>query len=498
MSATTGDPEAATIRPAATVVPLRDSDHGLELLVTVRPKTMRFMGGATVFPGGAFAAADSDPRWESASALSAKQAAERLDGPVPGTALAAHICAMREAFEEVGFIAGSGPLERLTPDDARTPERFLEACLEHGITLATDDLHPGGRFVTPLGSSLRFDALFFAAVAPPGWEPRPDPTEVADCRWITASEALADFAAGRAEMAPPTVEMLQILDGHGSTTEAIDALSGAKVGEGEFILRAPVAPLTEVILSPNPSLMTGPGTNTYVVGSGPRAIIDPAIDDKPYIDTLLEAAGEVAVVLVTHRHSDHVGGVAEIVHRTGTTVRAFGSEPAGGEEVVPVSDGEVIDLPGTILTALHTPGHATDHLSFVMDRWLFAGDNILGQGTSVIAPPDGSMRDYMRSLRRLRELPVENVLTGHFRPLDDAHTVIDGYIQHRLEREQMIVDVLQDGPTGLDEIVARAYEDTPEYLHPIARYSATAHLEMLEETGRVERMPDAWGLRVVE
>jgi glyoxylase-like metal-dependent hydrolase (beta-lactamase superfamily II) len=179
-------------------------------------------------------------------------------------------------------------------------------------------------------------------------------------------------------------------------------------------------------------------------------------------------------------------------------VRAFGNEPAGGVEVVPVEDEETIEIPGTTLRAIHTPGHAPDHLCFVMDRWLFAGDNVLGEGTSVIAPPEGSMSAYLRSLRRLRELPIDNLLTGHFRPLDDAHGVLDRYIAHRLEREQLIVDALRAGATTPDEIVAIAYKDTPDYLHPVARYSTLAHLEMLEEEGRVERLPGAWRLRVVE
>jgi glyoxylase-like metal-dependent hydrolase (beta-lactamase superfamily II)/8-oxo-dGTP pyrophosphatase MutT (NUDIX family) len=489
MSASTEDPRRAEPRPASTVVPLRDSDHGLELLITVRPRSMRFMGGATVFPGGAVSDSDRDPRWDEASMLSAEEAAERLGEPDPRTAVAAYICAMREAFEEVGFIAGHGPVERLERSDAGSPTGFLDACLRHGVRLASELLHPAGRWITPLGSSIRFDARFFIVEAPAGWEPAPDPGEVAECRWITAEDALDDFAEGRAVMAPPTVEMLQILKGRRTSRSVIDGLKQNKVGEGDFILRAPVAPLTELLLAPNPSLMTGPGTNTYVVGDGPRAVVDPGVDDPAFIEAVMEAAGEIGSILVTHRHPDHVGGIEALVKQTGAVVRAFGQEPAGGMDVVPLEDEEEIEVPGTTLKALHTPGHASDHLCFLMDRWLFAGDNVLGEGTSVIAPPEGSMSAYLKSLRRLRELPIENLLTGHFRPLDDAHRVIDRYIEHRLEREQLIVDALRSDATSLDEIVASAYSDTPKELHPVARHSALAHLEMLEEAGRVERLP---------
>jgi glyoxylase-like metal-dependent hydrolase (beta-lactamase superfamily II)/8-oxo-dGTP pyrophosphatase MutT (NUDIX family) len=498
MSISTQEPATAEPRPASTVVLLRDSDDGLRLLITVRPRSMRFMGGATVFPGGGVAPSDSDPRWDRASALAPDKAGELLGVTDPRAALAAFVCALREAFEEVGFVTGTGPIEKLTRADARSSHGFLEACLAHRIKLSTDRLHPAGSFVTPLGSSIRFDARFFVTMVPEGWEPDPDPSEVASCRWITAEQALEDFAEGKAVMAPPTVEMLQILKGHDNAEAVIDELSRNRVGDGSFVLRAPVAPLTELLLAPNPSVMTGPGTNTYVVGAGPRAVVDPAIDDPAFIDVVEEAAGEVATILITHRHSDHVGGVAELVRRTGAAVRAFGDDPAGGVDVIPLKDGESIELPGTTLKALHTPGHAPDHVCFMMDRWLFAGDNVLGEGTSVIAPPEGSMRAYLESLKRLRALPIENLLTGHFRPLDDAPAVLDRYIEHRREREKSIVEALRAGASSEDEIVGRAYADTPEYLHPVAHYSALAHLEMLEEEGRVERLPDGWRLRVVE
>lgn len=486
------------VRPASTLVPLRDSARGLEILMTVRPKSLRFMGGATVFPGGAVAAADADERWERASSISSAQAAAALGEFDERAALAAYVCALREAFEEVGLLLGEGPLDSVAPEDAASPESFLEICQEKGIVLATDKLYPAGRWVTPLGSPIRFDARFFVAAVPPGWSPRINPREVAECRWVTAEEALEDFSESRAVMAPPTVEMLQLLRNHGSIEVAVEAVARNKVGQGGFIFRAPVAPNTEVVLAPNPSVMTGPGTNTYVVGTGPRAVIDPAVADTDYLDTVMDAAGEIELVLVTHRHSDHVGGIEQLVSRTGAPVRAWGPEPAGGIEVDPIENGESIEVPGARLVAMHTPGHAPDHLCFHMDEHLFAGDNILGEGTSVIAPPDGSMSDYLQSLRRLRALPVKRILTGHFRPLDDAHSVIDDYVEHRQQRERLIVEALAPEPRAIAEIVERAYSDTPEHLHSIAQYSALAHLEMLEANGVAEQLPDGWRLKVIE
>jgi glyoxylase-like metal-dependent hydrolase (beta-lactamase superfamily II) len=254
------------------------------------------------------------------------------------------------------------------------------------------------------------------------------------------------------------------------------------------------SPPIHLIVAPNPSLLTGPGTNTYVVGSDPACVIDPAVPEKAYIEAVREAAGRVEVILVTHRHPDHVGGVRALASVSGATVRAFGQEPAGGVDVVPLSDGEMVVFGGVGLRALHTPGHASDHLCFLLEGvgGLFSGDNVLGEGTAVIAPPDGNMRSYLATLERLRELAVDRIYPGHFRPLDGGREVLDRYLAHRTEREAAIVAAVMDSRATIDEIVARAYTDTPPELHPIALHSARAHLEMLEEDGRVTRVDDRW------
>ncbi|MGH2755259.1 MAG: hypothetical protein ACRDLB_12625, partial [Actinomycetota bacterium] len=302
MASTESDPIASPIRPAATVVLMRDGDRGLEVLLTLRPKHLRFMGGAAVFPGGAVAAADRDPRWVARSALSPGDAAAALGDDDATSALGAYVCALREAFEEVGFLLGNGPVDDLERADADDPDAFLDDCIAHDVVLGTDELVPAGRWVTPAGSPIRFDTLFFLAGVEPGWEPVPDPNEVASCRWITPGEALAELAAGGLMMAPPTVEMLQRLEAYSGRSEAMEGLGGAGLKGAGHVLSVRLSPLVHVVLAPNPGLMTGPGTNTYVVGSGPTTVIDPAVPDQPYLDAVLEAAGEVAQILVTHRH----------------------------------------------------------------------------------------------------------------------------------------------------------------------------------------------------
>lgn len=478
-------------RPASTVVLLRDVPR-FEVLVTVRPKNLRFMGGATVFPGGGVAEADLDPDWERASALSADEAARLLREEDRRLALGFLVCALRESFEEVGFIIGSGPLESLPRDvDAAT---FLRACIDLGVVLGTDALVPTGRWVTPHGSTVRFDARFFIARAKEGWTPTPDPGEVADCHWSSPAEVLDRLAAGEAIMAPPTAAMLQKLASFSNVDSSLAGLRGIDLEPEGGIYMARLSPLVEVILAPNPGLLTGPGTNTYVVGRNPSLVIDPAVDEAGYVAAVADAAGETASILVTHRHSDHVGGAGVLSERLRAPVRAFFADDAGEAEVTALVDGEVVEFGGGALETIFSPGHAADHVSFWLpkENALFAGDNVLGEGTSVIAPPDGDMRAYLDTLRRLAVLQPERIYPGHFRPLDRGTDVLRHYIAHRQEREAKILAALEGDAATLEEVVTNAYEDTPVELHPAAQMSALAHLQALEAEGRVRQRSNKW------
>jgi glyoxylase-like metal-dependent hydrolase (beta-lactamase superfamily II)/8-oxo-dGTP pyrophosphatase MutT (NUDIX family) len=482
-------------RPAATLVIARDGFHGLEVLLTLRPKHLRFMGGASVFPGGAVAAADLDPRWERCSTLPRSEAARRLGEEDEAAALGAFICAIRESVEEVGFpasIEGAATGSIRTPD----PEAFLEACLEAGLAVSADRLAPAGRWVTPLGSPVRFDARFFVVPAPPGWEPSPDPSEVAGCEWMTPAAALSALASGSLLMAPPTIEMLQRLDGYRTTEQAIEGLSGSGVGEAD-VISVRLSPLVHVVLAPNPGLMTGPGTNTYVVGApdkGGTLVIDPAVDDESYLEAVMRAAGSIASIVVTHRHSDHFGGVAALAEVTGAPVRAWGDARIGGREVTPLREGQILEAAGAVLEVMHLPGHASDHIGLFMRdaASLFAGDNILGEGTAVIAPPDGDMTAFMASLERLSRLSIDRIYPGHFRPLEGGGEVIRHLIAHRRAREEAIVEAVRAGARTVEEIVTEVYRDTPVELHPVARFSVSAHLQMAEAAGRVQQVDDGW------
>ena len=478
-----GTQGGATPRPASTLVLLRQEAQGLELLLTTRPKHLRFMGGAAVFPGGGMAPADRDPRWQRMSTLDGDEAARLLGLDDPAEALGYFVCALRETFEEVGLLLADGRVGAVERDDADDGERFLAVCAAAGIRLRTDLLRPVGSWVTPLGAPVRFDTRFFVAKSPPEWQPDPDPREVERCWWSTAAEALDDLAGGRLMMAPPTIEMLQKLVGHATLEEIESSLASDLVGSAGSLISVRLSPLVHVVLAPNPGVMTGPGTNTYIVGSGPTCVIDPAVDDAGYLEEVAARAGDVREILVTHRHSDHVGGVAVLAERFGCPVRAYGDRPAGGVDVTPVSDGEALGIGDNTLRALYTPGHASDHLCFHLEEAasLFAGDNILGEGTAVIAPPDGNMGAYLTSLRRLRDLHIDRIFPGHFRPLDGGRAVVEGYLAHREQRRQAVLAAVTAGASTPEEIVSIVYADTPEHLHPVAVLQVKSMLELLEE-----------------
>jgi glyoxylase-like metal-dependent hydrolase (beta-lactamase superfamily II)/8-oxo-dGTP pyrophosphatase MutT (NUDIX family) len=480
-------------RPASTLMLVRDGEDGPEVLVTVRAGGLGFMGGAVVFPGGALGGEDADPRWEEASARGRSDAAGALSETDETRALAFFIGALREAFEEVGFLIGEGPLEQLLRDGAALTG-FLDHCLRLGIVLATNELVPAGRWVTPPGAPARFDTQFFVARVPDGWEPRPNEREVAECLWMTPEKALKELGAGRYLMAPPTIRALQRLAGHRdvrSITESI--MAGAAVGPGG-VLAARLHPLVHVVLAPNPGLMTGPGTNTYVVGAGPTVVIDPAVSDPEYLDEVLQAAGIVTGIVVTHRHADHIGGLAELAARVAAPVRAYGEQRIGEIDIVPVEDGDVIAAGDVRLVALHTPGHASDHLCLMMESSMFSGDTILGEGTAVIAPPDGDMGEYMASLRRLQGLDVGRIYPGHWKVVERGNEAIEAYIGHRMDRDAAIIKALFAGPATVEELVDRAYTDTPTFLRPVAQLTVLAHLQLLEKNGAVARDGAKWRL----
>jgi glyoxylase-like metal-dependent hydrolase (beta-lactamase superfamily II) len=255
------------------------------------------------------------------------------------------------------------------------------------------------------------------------------------------------------------------------------------------------------ILAPNPGPLTGPGTNTYVVGERRLALVDPGPDDDDHLQALCRAVGDrLRWILVTHTHVDHSPLAGRLREATGAQVLGFGLPPVAGPQDVDafdaafspdrtLVDGDRLDTGEATLEVIHTPGHASGHLCYRLARpdLLFSGDHVMQGSTVVIAPPDGDMADYLDALGRVRGLRPGRIAPGHGELIDDPIAVLDGYLAHRMERERQVVGALAGaGTSGATsaELVAVIYLDVPAALHPVARYSVWAHLRKLASEGR--------------
>lgn len=260
------------------------------------------------------------------------------------------------------------------------------------------------------------------------------------------------------------------------------------------------------VVAPNPSVMTGPGTNTYLVGTDDIAVIDPGPDTAEHLDAIVAAgAARIRWIAVTHTHSDHSPGAGPLRDRLGAGVEMVGYDARDG--FVPdrcLADGDTLEGSGFRLRALHTPGHASNHLCFLLEeeQMLFSGDHIMSGSTVVIGPPDGDMSDYLRALERLRVLGATTIAPGHGEVIRDPLAKIDEYITHRLAREEAVAAALvaASAPITIDELVPSVYADVSETLYPIARFSLWAHLRKLVDDGRagavdVDDLSTTWETR---
>jgi glyoxylase-like metal-dependent hydrolase (beta-lactamase superfamily II) len=256
-----------------------------------------------------------------------------------------------------------------------------------------------------------------------------------------------------------------------------------------------LSPLVRRVVANNPGLMTGPGTNTYLVGIDEVAVIDPGPDLARHIDAIIGASMKERVrwVLLTHTHPDHWPAAAKIRKRTGAKIAAFSPFPKADEVTldldVVLADGDTIDGTEFRLEALHTPGHAPNHLCFWLDeeRALFTGDHVLNGTTTVVNPQrGGDMVQYLASLERLRKLRrVSKICPGHGDVIEDAAATLDEYVAHRKLRERQILKLLKAKPATIPKIVSTLYTDTPDGLIEMAQRQVQAHLLKLKAEGKV-------------
>ena len=254
----------------------------------------------------------------------------------------------------------------------------------------------------------------------------------------------------------------------------------------------------------NAGMMTGPGTNTYLLGEREIAVLDPGPDETPHLEAILAAAGApLRWIITTHTHRDHSPLAAQLARRTGATVIGLPAPRDGrqDETFVPEhqpADGERLALRDLELTAIHTPGHASNCVCYFLarERLLFTGDHVLEGVSPVILPPDGSMGDYLRSIDKLFAYDFEKIAPGHGDLMEQGRKVLEALRAHRLAREDKVVrNLAMLTEASLDALIAVVYDDVPADRHQWARLTLQAHLIKLAQQGRVSELNGIWRLR---
>ncbi|MCW5633384.1 MAG: MBL fold metallo-hydrolase [Rubrivivax sp.] len=543
-------------RAAASVLFLRDGESGrgpLEVLMLRRAEREGDLrSGAAVFPGGVLDARDREAHAFCVGPSDAEVTA-RLGLAEGG--LDYLVAAAREAFEEVGLLlalpAGDGPHdhEALFPWRARLNDgevSIAEFCAAHRLKLDLTGLVYYSHWLTPPGVPKRFDTRFFATRAPAGQRAVADLGEALELMWLAPAAALDP--ARELKLLPVTRRTLQELarhrDAEGALAEARaraqvpltmprrafaakgglrivlpDELPYAEIGrldpEGRADVHADIVAGRAVRLSPhvirvtapNPGPMTGPGTNSYLVGAGDTwTCIDPGPAIDAHVRRLVEvvreqgAAARLERILVTHTHRDHSPAAAPLAVASGAPVlgRRAAFPEWQDESFAPTQElggGERLVLaPGVTLRAIHTPGHASNHLCYLLEeeKTLFTGDHVMQGSTVVINPPDGDMAAYLHALEALLGEDLEWLAPGHGFLVADPHGVLRALIAHRLRREAKVVAALQRqaAPAAARTLVPAVYDDVPSALHGMAERSLLAHLIKLEGDGRASRDDD--------
>ncbi len=505
-----------------------------------------FLGGAYVFPGGAVDADDSDPRiLKRILNLDDARASARLN--VASGGIAYYVAAIRECFEESGILllcSADGkaiPASRADSLHAYRTRPFLDLLEGEDLYLPGEALAYYGHWITAPGRSRRFDARFFVARAPAGQEGSHDAGEAVHQVWIRPGEALERGARGEIELVFATQQTLKELGRFADVQAAVahaferkeietNRACRAQGRDGEKIFRrsdpayfeihwsdpeetgtttyemTPGAPkrldrLVTRIVAPNPGAMTGPGTNSYLVGEGDLAVIDPGPLVESHIEKIIEASnGKLRWILCTHTHLDHSPAVVALKAATGAQVLGRPA-PAGQDATfrpdVVVEHGQRIALAGATLRAIHTPGHASNHLCYLLEetKMLFTGDHVMQGSTVVINPPDGDMRAYLASLELLLAEDLAILAPGHGYLIGEPHKEVRRLIAHRQAREAKVREALRRaGPAPLEQLLPLAYDDVPERMHRWAARSLAAHLDKLVAEGAAHAGPAGYAL----
>ena len=255
-----------------------------------------------------------------------------------------------------------------------------------------------------------------------------------------------------------------------------------------------LSPLIRRITADNSGVFTGPGTNTYLIGRDEITVIDPGPASKEHIENIAKVCGEdIKQILVTHTHNDHSPGAKLLHQRTAAPVKGMKAlhnemqDPTFKPQAI-LKDGDVIEQVDYTLRVIHTPGHASNHLCYFLEeeKTIFTGDHIMDGSTVVIAPPDGSMSQYIDSLQMLKDEDLKYIAPGHGDLMENPHAVVDWIIGHRMFREKKVIDAITElNRASLDVLLNKVYDDVDPRLLSIAKYSLQAHLIKLVEEERV-------------
>lgn len=268
----------------------------------------------------------------------------------------------------------------------------------------------------------------------------------------------------------------------------------------------PLSHLVKRLLAPNPGPFTGPGTNTYLLGRESVAVIDPGPVIDKHIETIISEAGDrIRWIIVTHTHIDHSPAAAVLKSRLSSEVELIGMPSlqqgfSFDKQFKPdriIAHEQIIQSDEFTLKALHTPGHASNHVCYLLEeeKLLFCGDQLMEGSTVIIAPPDGNMAEYIQSLEQLLTYPIEAIAPAHGNIMLDARAVLSQTIAHRLRREQKVVSALSEiKAAAMEALVLKVYDDVPVFMHPIAQQSLLAHLLKLEVEGRAIKRDEMWSL----
>ena len=264
---------------------------------------------------------------------------------------------------------------------------------------------------------------------------------------------------------------------------------------------ATIAPGVVRLTAPNPGVMTGPGTNSYILGTRELAVVDPGPAIDSHVDALRAAVGDrLKWILCTHTHLDHSPAAAALKRATGARIAGLPTAQDGRQDAdfapdVVLGEGERVDIEGMTLRAVFTPGHVANHLCYLLEqqKLLFTGDHVMQGSTVVISPPGGDMQAYLASLEKLLALDLAALAPGHGHVIDTPHEEARRLIAHRLGREKKVADALSRiAAATLDELVPYAYDDVSEKLYPVAKRSLHAHLIKLEREGRARLDGERW------